>query len=106
MRPTTVSNRLGRVFAAIKRIIECSPLLRAEARITADKITIAGAVTTAIPSNYASAAGSNQVVATFDELWAYNKRAPASAFRRIGAAAHAADRLPLDSHLCRIRRRE
>jgi phage terminase large subunit-like protein len=63
---------VGRVFAAIRRIIECSPLLRAEARITADKITIAGAVITAIPSNYASAAGSNQVVATFDELWAYN----------------------------------
>jgi hypothetical protein len=63
---------VGRVFAAIKRIIECSPLLRAEAKITADKITIAGAVITAIPSNYASAAGSNQVVAIFDELWAYN----------------------------------
>ena len=31
-----------------------------------------GAVITAIPNNYASAAGSNQVVATFDELWAYD----------------------------------
>src|SRR5580692_2353394 len=33
---------------------------------------IAGAVITAIPSNYASAAGSNQNVAVFDELWAYD----------------------------------
>jgi hypothetical protein len=60
---------VGRVFAAIRRIIECSPLLHAEAKITADKITIAS---TAIPSNYATAAGSNPVVAVFDELWAYS----------------------------------
>jgi phage terminase large subunit-like protein len=62
---------VGRVFAAIRRIIECSPLLRVEAKITADKVTIRGAVITAIPSNYASAAGSNHVIAVFDELWAY-----------------------------------
>ena len=62
---------VGRVFAAIRRIIEASPLLR-EAKITTDKITIAGAVIIAIPSNYASAAGSNHVVAVFDELWAYS----------------------------------
>jgi phage terminase large subunit-like protein len=62
---------VGRVFAAIKRIVECSPLLRADAKITADKIIIGGAVITAIPSNYASAAGSNQLIAVFDELWAY-----------------------------------
>jgi len=61
---------VARVFAAIKRIVEASPMLRAEAKITADKITIADAVISAIPSSYASAAGSNQVVATFDELWA------------------------------------
>ena len=41
---------IARVFAAIKRIIECSPLLRAEARITANKITIDGAVIIAIPN--------------------------------------------------------
>jgi Terminase large subunit, ATPase domain len=63
---------VGRVFAAIKRIIECSPLLRGEAKITADKIMIAGATITAIPSNYASAAGANPVVTVFDELWAYS----------------------------------
>jgi hypothetical protein len=63
---------VGRVFAAIKRIIECSPLLRGEARIATDKIMIAGAMITAIPSNYASAAGANPVVTVFDELWAYS----------------------------------
>ena len=62
---------MGRVFAAIKQIVECSPLLRTQAKITADKISIAGAVISAITSNYASAAGSNPVISTFDELWAY-----------------------------------
>jgi len=62
---------VARVFAAIRRIIECSPLLRDEAKITTDKITINDAVIIAIPSNYASAAGSNHVVAVFDELWGY-----------------------------------
>ena len=62
---------VGRVFAAIRRIIECSPLLRDEVKITTDKITIGDAVIIAIPSDYASAAGSNQVVSVFDELWAY-----------------------------------
>lgn len=63
---------IDRVFAAIRRIIEWSPLLRAEAKITADKITILGGVISAIPSNYASAAGANPVVSVFDELWAYS----------------------------------
>ena len=62
---------VGRVFAAIRRIIECSPQLREEAKITADKIAIFGAVIIAIPANYATAAGSNHVIAVFDELWAY-----------------------------------
>jgi terminase large subunit-like protein len=62
---------VGRVFEAIKRIIECSPLLRGEAKITANKVTIYGAVITAIANDYAGAAGSNQVMSTFDELWAY-----------------------------------
>jgi phage terminase large subunit-like protein len=62
---------MGRVFAAIKRIVECSPLLRTQAKITADRISIAGAIISAIPCNYASAAGSNPNVSVFDELWAY-----------------------------------
>jgi len=33
---------IGRVFEMVKRIIECSPLLYAGAKITADKIVLAG----------------------------------------------------------------
>ena len=62
---------VARVFATIKAIVECSPLLRAAAKITADKIVLADATIIAIPANYASAAGSNQNIAIFDELWAY-----------------------------------
>jgi phage terminase large subunit-like protein len=63
----------GRVFAAIKRIVEASPLLRREAKITADKITFTAnnATITAIASDYASAAGGNPSISVFDELWAY-----------------------------------
>jgi hypothetical protein len=63
----------GRVFEAVKRIIECSPLLRAEAKITADKITfsVIGATIAAIASDYAGAAGGNPTISCFDELWAY-----------------------------------
>jgi hypothetical protein len=64
---------VGRVFAAIRRIMKSSPLLCAAAKITADKITFGEAVFTAIPCNYASAAGSNPVVTVFDELWAYDR---------------------------------
>ena len=67
---------VGRVFAAIRKIIECSPLLRSEARILADKITVAGVTLIAIPTNYASAAGANQTIATFDESWAYTSESP------------------------------
>jgi hypothetical protein len=63
----------GRVFAAARRIIECSPLLRREAMITADRITFpaTGATVSAIASDYAGAAGSNPTVSIFDELWAF-----------------------------------
>jgi phage terminase large subunit-like protein len=63
----------ARVFATIKRIIECSPLLRAEAKITTDTVSfpIIGATITAIGSDYAGAAGGNQNISCFDELWAY-----------------------------------
>src|SRR6516225_6064708 len=63
---------IARVYHMIRCIIECSPLLRGEARITQNKITIAGATIIAIPSDYASAAGSNQTIAVFDELWAFS----------------------------------
>jgi phage terminase large subunit-like protein len=65
---------MGRVFEAVKRIIEASPLLKAtNPKITADKITFPefGATITAIPHDYAGAAGGNPTISCFDELWAY-----------------------------------
>ena len=61
----------GRVFQAIVRIIEASPMLRAAAKITANRIefTSTGATITAIASDYAGAAGSNPTISIFDELW-------------------------------------
>jgi phage terminase large subunit-like protein len=64
---------VGRVFEAIKRIVECSPLLRSEARITSEVITFPAinATIRAIASDYVGAAGGNQVISCFDELWGY-----------------------------------
>jgi phage terminase large subunit-like protein len=63
----------SRVFAIVKRIIECSPLLRAIAKLTADKVTFPtlNASIIAIASDAASAAGANAVCVVFDELWGY-----------------------------------
>jgi phage terminase large subunit-like protein len=64
---------VGRVFEAIRKIITCSPLLRAEAKVTESRITFPAidATIMAIASDYAGAAGGNQVIACFDELWGY-----------------------------------
>src|ERR1017187_8427536 len=61
----------GRVFQAIARIVEASPMLARDATITANKITFAstGATIIAIASDYAGAAGANPTVTAFDELW-------------------------------------
>jgi hypothetical protein len=63
----------SRVFRMAKRIIECSPELRAEARLLSDRIEFPtlGASITAIGSDFAGAAGGNQNIAVFDELWGY-----------------------------------
>jgi Phage Terminase len=63
----------GRVFQAVRRIVECSPYLKREAQITQNRITFpeTGAVISAIASDYAGAAGANPVVSSFDELWAF-----------------------------------
>jgi phage terminase large subunit-like protein len=64
----------GRVFEAVRRIVECSPLLQALGpRVTANKITFTetGATITAVAADYAGAAGGNPTISCFDELWAY-----------------------------------
>jgi hypothetical protein len=63
----------GRVFQAIRRMVETSPYLAREADITQRVITFpqTGATITAIGGDYASAAGANPTISSFDELWGY-----------------------------------
>jgi hypothetical protein len=63
----------GRVFQAVRRICERSPYLRRECNVTANRIEFpaTGATITALASDYASAAGANPTISTFDELWGY-----------------------------------
>ncbi len=63
----------SRVFQAIARIVEASPLLRDSATITANRILFSstGAAIVALASDYAGAAGSNPTITVFDELWGY-----------------------------------
>lgn len=63
----------SRVFESVRRIVEASPLLKREARVTQSKIVFPatdGAIT-ALASDYASAAGGHPTISTFDELWGY-----------------------------------
>jgi phage terminase large subunit-like protein len=63
----------GRVYEMVRRIIEASPLLKREAKITESKITFPAlsATITAIASDAGGAASGNQSISCFDELWAY-----------------------------------
>ena len=63
----------GRVFQAVRRIVEKSPLLRREARVTQYRVEFpaTGAAIAAIASDYAGAAGANPTISNFDELWGY-----------------------------------
>ena len=63
----------GRVFEMCRRIVECSSLLRREANVTQARIAFPdlNATIGALGSDYAGAAGGNQGIAVFDELWAY-----------------------------------
>jgi phage terminase large subunit-like protein len=63
----------SRVFQAICRIIQASPLLKHSVKITGNKIEFksTGSTITAISSDYAGVAGANPTITSFDELWAY-----------------------------------
>jgi phage terminase large subunit-like protein len=63
----------SRVFLAIRRIVDASPLLRREAKITESRITFPAfnATIMALASDYSSAAGANPTISCFDELWGY-----------------------------------
>jgi terminase large subunit-like protein len=62
-----------RVFGEIKRICECSPLLKRECEITASRITFpqTGATITALAGDYASAAGGHPTWVNADEVWTF-----------------------------------
>ncbi len=63
----------GRVFQAVCRICQASPMLRDAVKIQANRLTFlsTGATITAIASEYSSAAGANPTITVFDELWGY-----------------------------------
>jgi hypothetical protein len=64
----------SRVYEMCRRIIEASPLLKREAKISNDRILFTATHATIIPlaSNYASAAGGHPTIAVFDELWGFS----------------------------------
>jgi Phage Terminase len=92
----------GRVFQAVRRIVEASPLLRQEAVCTSERITFpaVGAVIAAIASDYAGAAGGNPTISSFDELWGYTSERS----RRLWdeSATDAQDRVSIDHDLRRV----
>ena len=63
----------GRVFQAVARMVEASPLLRDAVKVTGGRVEFlsTGSTISAIASDYASAAGANPTITVFDELWAY-----------------------------------
>lgn len=66
-----------RVFQAVCRIIQASPLLRGSVTISNTRITFksTGSIIAAIASEFAGAAGSQRNIAVFDELWGVRSQA-------------------------------
>jgi hypothetical protein len=64
---------VSRVFTMVKRIVQASPLLKREARITQERIVFPtlDAFVQALGADFASAAGANPTITVFDELWGY-----------------------------------
>jgi hypothetical protein len=92
------------VFQAVKRIVEKSPLLRREAKITQNRIEFpeTGATITAIGSDYAGSAGANPSVSAFDELWAFtSERSVRPPFPTLPIIAMTASVLVSDREMCR-----
>ena len=61
----------SRVWETCRRIVEASPLLRRETKVTADRITFTatGATIRTLASDYVSAAGAAPSISIFDEIW-------------------------------------
>jgi len=67
----------SRVFQAMKRIVEASPLLAADAEMHRDRITFRAsrATITALATDYAGGAGANPTATSIDEPWAITTEA-------------------------------
>jgi phage terminase large subunit-like protein len=63
----------GRVFQAIVRILQASPLFSDDVQITAKQVLFVatGSTITALANDYAGSAGANPTITVFDELWGY-----------------------------------
>ena len=77
----------GARLSSVRRIVEKSPLLLREARVTSHRIEFpaTGATIVAIASDYAGSAGANPTISCFDELWGYHERAQPALVGRNGA---------------------
>ena len=66
----------GRVFRAIQKIIQNNPKLGRSVEIQSRQIQLSnGSLITALPTEYAGAAGSNHGLTSWDELWGYTSEA-------------------------------
>src|SRR5262245_31495944 len=63
----------SRVYETCRRIVEASPILHRDAKVSADRISFpaTSATITCLSRDYASAAGGHPTIAVFDELWGY-----------------------------------
>jgi hypothetical protein len=63
----------GRVFQAVVRILEASPIFAGSYKLSGNTITFlsTGATIQALASDYAGNAGANPNITSFDELWAF-----------------------------------
>jgi hypothetical protein len=98
----------SRVFEAIRKIIECSPMLRAEARVFADRIEFPaiGATIGAISSDAAGAAGGQPSHLGVRRVVGLHDRTKPALVGRNDSAADPEDRVPADGDLCRLRGRK
>lgn len=63
----------SRVWETCRRIVEASPLLRRETKVTIDRIlfTATGATIRTLAADYVSAAGAAPSISVFDEIWGF-----------------------------------
>ena len=99
----------SRVFAAIRNIVQASPMLKREAKITADRISFPhfyNATIYTVASNAATAAGANPSISCFDELWGYTSERSYRLWDEMIPKSGACGEHEADGHICGLQRRE